>query len=293
MGTIVKSKTFIDNEILLYTDLNTLMDTIYNEFNGSISNANISGSAAIAASKISGTAVTLAGAETLTNKTLTSPDIGGSMTLSQSWDGWIMATDTWTYASASTFTIAGVDRTAILSKGTKLKFTQTTTKYAVVASSSFSTNTTVTIIVNTDYTIANATITLPNYSYVSPPDFPSDFEFTPTSNGFSVAPTGQKGFYSTQGREITVIYFENAVGTSNATYYTKNLPVNVTTMASGVASVGNAHGCVDNGVYLTSETTVLAGSTDSALSLYKTGGSVSWTNSGYKGCTNLMITYIF
>lgn len=53
MATITKPKTFVDNESLLYTDLNSLMDTIYNEFNGSISNANLSGSAAIAYSKLS------------------------------------------------------------------------------------------------------------------------------------------------------------------------------------------------------------------------------------------------
>ena len=75
MGLIVKPKTFVDNETLLFTDLNSLMDTIYNKFNGSIGNSNIDGSAAIAPTKISGTAVTLDGTETLTNKTLTSPTI--------------------------------------------------------------------------------------------------------------------------------------------------------------------------------------------------------------------------
>jgi hypothetical protein len=52
MATITKPKTFVDNEVLLYTDLNSLMDTIYNEFNGSVSNANIDSSAAIAYSKL-------------------------------------------------------------------------------------------------------------------------------------------------------------------------------------------------------------------------------------------------
>ena len=44
---------------------------------GTILNADINASAAIAATKISGTAVTLAGAEALTNKTLTSPIVTG------------------------------------------------------------------------------------------------------------------------------------------------------------------------------------------------------------------------
>jgi hypothetical protein len=75
MALITKPKTFVDNETLLYTDLNSLMDTIYNEFNGSISNTNIASNAAIVSTKISGTAVTLTGTETLTNKTLTSPTV--------------------------------------------------------------------------------------------------------------------------------------------------------------------------------------------------------------------------
>jgi len=70
MALITKSKTFVDNEKLLYTDLNSLMDTIYNEFNGSISNTNIASDAAIATTKISGTAATISGVETLTNKTI-------------------------------------------------------------------------------------------------------------------------------------------------------------------------------------------------------------------------------
>jgi hypothetical protein len=53
MAVISKSKTFADNEQLLYTDLNTLFDDVYNEFNGNIENANVDASAAIASSKIS------------------------------------------------------------------------------------------------------------------------------------------------------------------------------------------------------------------------------------------------
>lgn len=108
-------------------------------------------------------------------------------------DGWTDGSAyTWVYASASTFTIAGVDLTTTFTKGTRLKFTQTTVKYAVVVASSFSTNTTVTIAVNTDYTIANAAISLNYYSYqASPQGYPTWFTFNPTITftGGS-APTG-------------------------------------------------------------------------------------------------------
>jgi hypothetical protein len=102
-------------------------------------------------------------------------------------DGWIPSSDTWTYASASTFTVSG-DKTAIYKKGTKLKFTQTSVKYAVVVSSSYSApNTTVTILVNTSYTIANASITSPYYTYVeNPQGWPGTFTWSPTWTNLTV-----------------------------------------------------------------------------------------------------------
>ncbi len=112
-------------------------------------------------------------------------------------DGWSPAVETWTYASASSFTVAG-DQTVKYSKGARLKFTQTTTvKYAVVISSSYSSpNTTVNILVNTDYTIANDTITSNNYSYaMNPQGYPGWFNvaaptFTGIDNGSGGQPTG-------------------------------------------------------------------------------------------------------
>lgn len=122
--------------------------------------------------------------DTLTNKTLTSPLLQGLI------DGWVGATDTWVYASASTFTIAGVDRTATYTKGTRLKFTNTTLKYAVVISSAFSTNTTVTIATNTDFTLANTTISSPYYSYqVNPQGYPTWFTYSSSPTWGGTPPT--------------------------------------------------------------------------------------------------------
>lgn len=214
----------------------------------------------------------------------------------QTWsDGWIPTTDTWTYASASTFTIAGEDRTAIFTPGTKLKFTQTTEKYATVASSSFSTNTTVTIIVNTDYTIANAAITAPFYSYVSnPPAFPVSFSFTVTANGFTSNPSGMTGEYSIIGnRTILASYRMPNAGTSNATTFTFNLPVNVATTGTSHPYMGGALGATDNGSYLSSYTVASVYSAGSTLSLGVAGGSVGWTASGNKQCTFSSVIYPF
>lgn len=87
--------------------------------------------------------------------------------------GWIEAGETWTYASAITFTITG-DKTAKYSAGMKLKLTQTTAKYFIIMKVEYSApNTTVTIYGGTDYTLADAAITSPYYStQKSPHGFP-------------------------------------------------------------------------------------------------------------------------
>lgn len=111
-------------------------------------------------------------------------------------DGWTPAAETWTYASASTFTVSG-NQTVKYLKGTRLKFTQTTTKYAVVVGSSYtSPDTTVTILINTDYAIANATISANYYSYaINPQGYPGWFAtaapttWTNIDNGSGGAPT--------------------------------------------------------------------------------------------------------
>ena len=67
MATITKNHTFTAGTTILSAEVNANFDTIYNDYNGGITNANISGSAAIAdsklaqittASKVSGAALT-------------------------------------------------------------------------------------------------------------------------------------------------------------------------------------------------------------------------------------------
>lgn len=76
---------------------------------------------------------------------------------------------TWVYASSTTFTIAGVDLTSQFPAGARIKLNQGgVTKYFVVRSSVFSTNTTVTVYGGTT-TLANSTIDKPAYSYDQAP----------------------------------------------------------------------------------------------------------------------------
>lgn len=120
-------------------------------------------------------------------------------------DGWISSSDTWVYASATTFTISGVDRTSVFTKGTRIKLTQTTAKYFVVVSSSFSTNTTVTITAGTDYSLANAAITSPFYSYqVNPQGYPTKFAYTPTVTATSgtITTASATGEFTISGNKL-------------------------------------------------------------------------------------------
>ena len=148
---------------------------------------------------VTGDVVGTTDTQNLENKTITSPILQGDVT------GWIADTDTWVYASATTFTIAGVDRTAMFPKGTKIKLTQTTAKYFYVISSAFSTNTTITVSGGSDYSLANAAITSPNYSYAGTPQgFPTIFNVTPTvyTDGGGTVPTYSTStcYFSISGR---------------------------------------------------------------------------------------------
>lgn len=96
-------------------------------------------------------------------------------------DGWVLADETWTYASASTFTISG-DVSSKYAVGDKIKLTQSsTTKYWYIVGVSYSSpNTTITIAVNDDYTLTSATITDNYYSKIGglPEGFPSSFDIS-------------------------------------------------------------------------------------------------------------------
>jgi hypothetical protein len=111
--------------------------------------------------------------QTLTNKTLTAPALT-SPTMSGTWDGWISAGETWTYASADdptyTFTVAA-DVTTKYSVGMKIKLTQGTVKYFIItAISAYSGgNTTITVYGGTDYDLASSAISANAYSMMRTP----------------------------------------------------------------------------------------------------------------------------
>ena len=217
---------------------------------------------------------------------------GGPFTITGTWDGWIGANETWTFATASTFTVTG-DVTAKYTKGTRLKFTQTTAKYAVVVASSVVTDTTVTIAVNNDYTIANASITSPFYSYqANPQAYPQWFNYDPTYTGFSTDPTTD-AMYRMVGNECTIA-FASISGTSNSATFNLTVPAAPSNPGAGTLAIPIA--VVDNGTWnntigviglLDTNATARVGLTISTIAANTFAG---FTTSGTKGL-NGTITY--
>ena|SRR3990167_3671024 len=199
-------------------------------------------------------------------------------------DGWTDPIEVWTYVAADQFSTQG-DTTAKYQVGTKLKWTQTTVRYGYVQSSSFGGGiTTITIITDTDYVIANAAISANFYSYQeNPQGFPAWFTYVPTFTGFSVAPTVAARF-ALNGRVCFVTHYVSGAGTSNATTFTVTLPLNAVEIAFFPTAIS-----VDNGA---EGATGRAGTAASSniLELRKSAGDPTWTASGDK-YTYLSIFY--
>lgn len=132
-----------------------------------------------------------AGATSITNSVIDDLRI---MATGMSRNGWIFdSVYSWVYASASTFTIAGVDARDQFPVGTKLRLYQGgTVKYFIVTQTAFSTNTTITVASNGVYTLANSSIDTPAFSYdATPSGYPatlpvsvySDYSTTETDTG--------------------------------------------------------------------------------------------------------------
>src|SRR3990170_4526164 len=185
-------------------------------------------------------------------------------------DGWIADGATWTYVSATTFTVSG-DVTAQFRKGTKLKLTQTTAKYFYVIGSSYGApNTTVTITGGTDYTLANAAITLPYYSYQEAPQgFPDWFNWTVSFTGFSVAPSVVASRFQVIAKTCLFTIVTNQ-GTSNAAGFTMTSPITAATV-SGMKWNGPTGYIVNNGAGVAAGQWEIV-SAGTAFTLYTSGG---------------------
>lgn len=146
-------------------------------------------------------------------------------------DGWVACDETLTYASASTFTCSAT-LAANLSTGDKIKLTQTTAKYFYVVSVS---GTTITVTGGTDYTLANAAITLPFYSKeATPVGFPGEFAYTPTWTNVTIGNATVNAKFSMVLKKVfcrlDVVW---GSGTSASGTFQFTLPVTAATYAQG------------------------------------------------------------
>lgn len=147
-------------------------------------------------------------------------------------DGWIPDHDTWVYVSAVSFKIEGVDRTAKFPIGTRVSYNDGSVDFGVVAKAVFSTDTTVTLFTQNEYSIANATLTAPRYSYLEvPADFPVMWTWSPTLVGWSNNPTNTRYSYTvhmgTEHSDEAICDFmfrQTTAGTSSATAHSATYP---------------------------------------------------------------------
>jgi hypothetical protein len=200
-------------------------------------------------------------------------------------DGWVgllpgmvSATSlTYTYVSSTQFKATG-DWTAIISKGNKLKLTNTTTKYFYVEAMSFSSGeTTFTVRGGSDYALANAAVSAVSFSkQEGPAGFPSVFNFAPAPTGFSSAPSPIVATFSVSGGTATVAVYASGDGTSNSTSKNWTLPF---VPAAGSGSLATyLTTCKDNGTNAYGKHVIAYGG--STVTCYPNLTSGTWTASG-------------
>ena len=195
--------------------------------------------------------------------------------------GWLKSRVAWTYASATTFTCPG-DYTLVFHKGTKLYWTQTTAKYAYVQSVSYSApNTTVTINGGSSYTVANAAVVSPYYSYADRPQgFPDAFAYTPTWVASTTAPVvGADGtllgrFRMVGGQvEFDITLTAGTATTFGVGTYGFTLPMTAKTVA-GVRWHGESYGYDNSGTAYFGAVSIPSAGT--AVTIAGNGGTAIW-----------------
>ena len=130
MSIIVKPYTFSAGATIIAAEHNSNFDTIYSDFNGNITNANLSASAAIALSKISfTTALTMSSAIIKPAKGADVASVAGAITLGDDGNQFDItgtnAITSITAKTAGTIVALQFDSTASLVDGSNLKIAST------------------------------------------------------------------------------------------------------------------------------------------------------------------------
>lgn len=187
-------------------------------------------------------------------------------------DGWTAGTGTWSYSSADapTFVISvNADMTAILGVGMKIKLTQTTVKYFIVtAVGSFSGGATlITVYGGTDYVLANAAISSPNYSVVKAP------------LGFPMSPA-----------KWSVIVTDSTIRTQASP--TKNTWYNLGTTACQITvPIGTWYGEYKVGLYAYRNATAATFAVATLSTANNSESDANWTQGGYSSNGSVNSTF--
>lgn len=204
--------------------------------------------------------------------------------------GWLPSGETWTRASATTFTISG-DKTGKYQKGDKLKLTQTTAKYFNVILTAYSSpNTTITVTGGSDHSLVDAAITSPCYSKSqNPQGFPSMFNWSPTLYGFSSDPTSSTYKFCLAGTKCFVEVQQGGDGTSDQTYFRITVPID----AAIPGAVGLWMYAKDNGSAVTAAGSIsIVDGTPDYFRVNKTLASDGWTAANAKRARFLVNYFI-
>ncbi len=269
MGSLATTYTFVTGNTASASEVNTNFSDVVNYIN-----ARNSASSYWDALAVTGNTTILG------NLILAGTDVGPLLTA----DGWLAVGETWTYASATTFTIAG-DQTGKYSKGDKIKFSQSGQKYFYIIGVSYGApNTTITVTGGVDYTIANAAIGSPYYSKQNSPNgFPLQFNWTPAYTVFSSNPTTTAALFSISGGFVYLYYKQNALGTSNSTSFSMTgLPINFGTLdGTGARRSIRLVPATNNSIGLGYALGSISGTTFTFQNTVD--NDTSWTSSGTKG----------
>jgi hypothetical protein len=208
-------------------------------------------------------------------------------------NGWIPITATWTRTGNYTFTVSG-DVTATYRKGAKIRYKDGGAyEYGVIGNSTYSApNTTITLIENSDYAMASATITDKYISYTETPEgFPDWFNWAPTLSGFSANPSGGIYRWKAYGQSIKCFVRQPNTGTSNATTFTISAPIAAATITN--MQWGNLAAVTDNGTFLTTPGAVRIISAAVDIEVFEDSALGAFTASGTKRVYSANIDYQF
>lgn len=195
--------------------------------------------------------------------------------------GWTAITETLTYASATTITVAAGAESRY-QKGDKLKITQTTDKYFYIVGVA---DTVLTVAGGTTHTLVSAEITSPHLSRIEKPfGFPDYFSWDLNPQGFSTV--SKSGRFSIHGNDVFILCSIN--GTSNATSLTFSLPVICASATETLAPISYDNGAVGN-----SPTRIAFGAGSTVATAYKTINGAAWTASGNKRIDGVTAVYKF